>query len=144
MPLPLIPIAIAALAGAAIIVKRRRDAQSSEQGQMTPARQVVYEQAMQSDDPIAVAQAAQAFQAQGLPAQAAALQAKAKIAAVPKNLQDARLEVLKAALNSKDKAQVKTIARSFHGEGYAESGMILDRYAESLPETGAPETEGSN
>ncbi len=80
LPIPLIVAGLAALGGGGYLWNedRKRKAGVPPQGTNTPARQVIYETAMSSsNDPQKLAQLANAYQEQGLPKQAADLQAKA-------------------------------------------------------------------
>jgi hypothetical protein len=130
---PLIPALILAGAGTAAVIQKRRAERQT--GVMTPARQVVYETALNEvQEPDKLRDLAKAFRAEGLTEQAAMLEKRAALRELPQETKKARREVFKKALESKDKANVRKVAAVFHGEGCSGAAAELYRYADGLPD----------
>lgn len=130
MPLPLVPLLVAGVAGVSAIVAHKR----SKKKQLTPAREKIFNTAMNNlKDPKGLTKLSQAYQQQGLPEQAQALAKRAKLRALPKDVKTARRSIFKRALTLKNPAQVKKIASAFQGEGCTGAAEALNQYAAGLP-----------
>lgn len=130
MPIPLIPALVTgAAAVSAYLVHRRSKAKV-----MTPARQKIYDQAMNNlKEPEKLQKLSQAFASQGLKEQAEGLAKRAKLRALPKQVKEERRVIFKQALTLKNPTSVKKIASAFRGEGCTGAADALDRYAAGLP-----------
>lgn len=130
MPLPLIPLAIAALAGTSLWVSKKR---GKDYGVMTPQRQVVYDAALKTiDDPNQMRSLAKAFREQGLAPQADILEKRAKLKELPVDVKAARREVFHKAMASQNPDAVEAVAASFEGEAAHGVAHKLRTYARGL------------
>lgn len=130
MPLPLIPLAVAALAGTSWWVSKKRGA---DYGVMTPQRQVVYDAALKTiNDPNQMRSLAKAFREQGLTPQADVLEKRAKLKELPVDVKAARRDVFKKAMSSQNPDAVEAVAASFEGEAAHGVAHKLRTYARGL------------
>jgi hypothetical protein len=130
MALPLIPLAVAAVAGVSALAVHHR----SKKKQLTPAREKIFNTAMNNlKEPEKLTKLSQAYQQQGLTEQATALAKRAKLRALPKDVKAARRAIFKKTLTLKNPAQVKKIASAFQGEGCTGAAEALNQYAAGLP-----------
>jgi len=130
MPLPLIPLGIATLVGAAFW---RARSNSKKRGQMTPDRTIVFETALSKlKDPAKLETLAASFEGEGLHAHAEVLRKRAALRRLPTETKQARREAMRKALASKNPDAVQTVADAFRNEGTTGTADRLDEYAEGL------------
>ena len=129
MPFPIIPVAVAALAGTTAIVAVKR---SKKKG-MTPERKKVYIAALNSlKDPVKLRQLADAFEKEGLTKEAAMLRKRAKLRELPPKTKKARRAAYRKGLKSKDPLAVRKLASAFRREGATGAAASLQKYAQAL------------
>ena len=133
---PLIPVVIGGLAvSAAWKVHSRQNA-------MTPERQRIFDAAIQSlPDPDKLRKLADAFDQQGLKAQAVLLRKRAALRELPKEVQQQRKQVFIKAMSATDPDKVEQMATVFHGEGCIGAAAVLNLYAEGLRSTDPAQVE---
>lgn len=104
-----------------------------KKGQMTAARQEVYDQAMASlADPAKLRTLANAFQKEGLTYEATMLRKRAALRELPPDVKKGRQEVYKQALRSTDKEAIAKVANAFEREGALGSAQKLREYLAGL------------
>lgn len=127
MALPLIPIAVASLAGYGAWRKFKKPAA------MTPERKKIFEQAMRTlDDPEKLRKLADEFEKQKLKPQANELRKRAAIFAASPAVKEQRKQVFKKAMNSSNPTAIKQVAAAFHKVGHYEAAEKLRKYAQGL------------
>jgi hypothetical protein len=129
MPLPLIPFAVASLAGvAAYKVHKNR-----KRG-MTPARQKIYDQALTNmKDPVALRKLAAGFHKEGLTEQGTLLQKRARLRELPADVKAGRRAAFKKGMTLTNPAEVEKLAAAFANEGATGAAADLRKYAAGLP-----------
>lgn len=128
--LPLIPVAVVALGGVAYYTIGKR---GQFHGEMTTERQVVLDAALEScKDADALNKLADAFQKEGLKAQASLLRKRAVIRTLPKDVKKARNEAFKKGMSCKDPEKVRTLAKCFQEQGATGAASNLFAYADGL------------
>lgn len=129
MPLPLIPIAVSALAGVAAwkVHKNRKRG-------MTPAREKVYNQALTNlKDPVKLRKLGAAFHKEGLTEQGTMLQKRARLRELPADVKEGRRAAFKKGMTCTNPAQVEKLAATFEKEGATGAAAALRAYAGKLP-----------
>ncbi len=129
MPLPLIPILIAGMTGAAWYKVRNK-------GKLTPERKAVFDCAMNElrDSP-KLRDLADTFEKEGLPYEASLLRKKANIRDLPPEVTKARNQAFKDGMNSTNYHGVMELAKAFHNEGAIGAAENLRMHAEVLRST---------
>jgi hypothetical protein len=129
MPLPLIPIAVTALAGAAAwkVHKNRNRG-------MTPVRQKLYDQALTNmKDPVKLRKLAAAYHKEGLTDQGTMLQKRARLRELPADVKAGRRDAFKKGMTLTNPASVEKLAATFEKEGATGAAAALRAYAGKLP-----------
>jgi len=127
MPLPLIPLGIAALAGTAIYRTLKKPTG------MTPERRQVYTAALNTlKDPAKLRALADAFQKEGLIKEAELLRKRARLRELPKAKRDERRNIFKKGMASKDPDAVERLAAAYDKEGATGAAAALRKYATGL------------
>jgi hypothetical protein len=127
MPLPLIPLAIAALTGGAYAASRRR------KKTLKPEHKAIYEKAMQNErNPACLMQLSQAFKSQGFDDYADMLSKRAKLRGLPPETKAQRKFIFKQAMNESNPAKVEAMANAFQKEGCIGAAEALFKHAEAL------------
>lgn len=136
MPLPIVPIAAAAVFGAVVIAKSKR-AQPPMSQSVEASRRTIYVDAMTSRSvkPDYLRGLAQQFAQQGMTAEAEMLVKRAELAEAPKELKEARKEALRAAFASKNPDAVRRFADLHEQMGALGAAAGLREYASGLEET---------
>lgn len=135
MPLPLLPLAVAGLAGAAWW----RHSKQPNVG-MTPQRTVIFETMMKKcSSPDDLNMLADAFQGQGLLEQAAMLRKRAALRAMPPEVKKARRDAFEMGMKAKDAKAVFELADAFEEVGAYGSAEALRKRALGL-ESGTANT----
>jgi hypothetical protein len=126
---PILPIAIAALAGGAFFVNSGKP----EKGVLTPARQLIFETAINEvKDTAKLKTLAKVFREQGLEPQADLLEKRAKLRELAPEVKSARKATFRKAMASKNPEAVRAIAYAFETEGANGAANSLREYADSL------------
>lgn len=126
-------LAFAGLTALAYGAKRYRDKKSTFHGELTPERQVVYETAMnQVAEAEKLRALADVYDKQGLHGHAEMLRKRANLRELPKDLKEARREVFRKAMASKNKEAVRQVAEAFLNEGATGAAEALYKYSEGL------------
>jgi len=132
MPLPLLPIAIAALAAGAYTAKSKRE-KAAVSPQTMAERAVIYETALNHcKDSDKLRQMATVFRDQGHVAEADMLIKRALLREAPPEVQAARKEAFKKGLSSTDPAAVRALANAFDGQGATGAAGELREHARAL------------
>ena len=122
----LVPAAVIALALFAYT-------RGKHKGQMTAERKVVFDSALQMlKDPAKLNALADAFDKQGLSAEATLLRKRANLRSLPRETVLARRAVFKKLMASTDPAMVETGAQTFENEGATGAAQQLREYAKGL------------
>lgn len=130
MPLPLLPIAVAAATALSGYAVHKR----SKKVRMTSGRQLIYDKAMSSKlEPAQLEKLANGFRKEGLAEYADNLMKRAKLRALPKETKDARRKIFRDGLKLKDPAKVNILAEAFQKEGAIGAAANLKQYAAGLP-----------
>lgn len=128
MPLPLLPLGIAALAGASWWRIRRR----TDEG-MTPERAIIYDTALKTvKEPEKLRALAKAFREAGLGPQADLLEKRATLRELPVDVKSARKDAFKAGMASTNIPAIEKLADTFEGEGATGASDALRKYATGL------------
>lgn len=126
---PMLPIAIAALAGGAFFTSSGKP----EKGVMTPERQLIFETALNEIKDVNKLKAlAKAFREQGLEPQAIMLDKRAKLRELSPEVKNARKATFRKAMASANPEAVRAIAHAFDMEGATGAANALRAYADSL------------
>ncbi len=124
----LIPIVIAATAGAIAWKKHKRKPLTAEE-------QTIFTQTLKDSGtlgPDKLKTMAKAYKTQGHVAQAKELEKRAALLSAPPAVQNARKAAFKKAMDSTDAAAVKKVAAAFHSVGHYEAASKLRNYAKGL------------
>jgi len=130
MPLPLIPIAVTALASAAAwkVHKNRK------KKVMTPARQKVYDHALNTmKDPASLRKLGEAFHKEGLAEQGEMLTKRARLRELPADVKAGRRAAFQKGMTLVNPASVEKLAAEFDKEGATGAAAALRKYAQGLP-----------
>jgi hypothetical protein len=132
----IIPVAIV-LIGAGGYVKTRKS-----RGEMTPERLKIFNAAISGalKDPASLDKLASAFSGEGLHEQAKLLRQRAALKRLPLAVKQARAEVWRRAIASKNKAGILQVAAAYDREGCTSAALRLREIASGLPEK-IPEPE---
>lgn len=123
-------LAILGVTGAAYAIKKR---QKPPPKGMTPERQVIYERALLNlKEPEKLRTLAEAFEKQGLAAQADMLFKRAALRELPKEVKESRKKIFKDAMKSKDPAVIRKIAGAFSQQGAVGAAAALEEVAKGL------------
>jgi hypothetical protein len=127
MPLPLLPLGVAALAGAAAWKVRKKKTG------LTPEREAVYVAALRTlKDPVGLRKLAEAFGKEGLLAERDLLLKRAALRDLPPETKKARREAFKKGMKSQDAAGIEALAKAFESQGASGAAATLREYAEGL------------
>ncbi len=131
-----IPVAIVIL-GIGGYAKMRK-----HRGEMTPERQKIFHAAISGalKDPVSLDKLASAFSGEGLHEQAKLLRQRAALKRLPQHIKEARAEVWRKAIVSKNKAGILKLAGAYDREGCTSAAMRLREIASGLPDK-IPEPE---
>lgn len=128
--LPLIPIGIAALAGTAWWVNKKK---KENYGELTPERAIIYKTALEVEkDPEKLKILAQSFRDGGLEPQAVLLEKRATLRTLPVDTKAVRRDIFKQGMASTNPVAIEHLAASFEGEGATGAADALRRYAAGL------------
>lgn len=135
----IIPVAIVVL-GVGGYVKS-----SKNRGVMTPERLKIFTAAINGalKDPASLDKLASAFSGEGLHEQAKMLKQRANLKRLPLEVKQARAEVWRRAIVSKNKTGVLKLAAAYEREGCTSAAMRLREIASGLPDA-IPQTEEPN
>jgi uncharacterized membrane protein len=126
-----IPVAIAALAGGAYWVAKKR-----KPGGMTPERRKVYDAALTTlKDPVKLRKLADTFEKEGLKTEANVLRKRAALRELPPETKKARKETFRKALQSKNKDAVQKTADEFRKQGAVGAAGELDKHAAGIQDS---------
>ena len=125
-----IPVAIVIL-GVGGYVKTRKN-----RGEMTPERLKIFNAAISGalKDPASLDKLAVAFSGEGLHEQAKLLRQRAALKRLPLEVKQARAEVWRRAIASKNKAGILQVAAAYDREGCTSAAMRLREIASGLPD----------
>lgn len=127
---PLVPVMVVALGGAAWY--KTAHSPNSSKG-LTAERELVYQQALKDvRDPDKLRSLADAYEKEGLKAQAAMLRKRATLRALPEEVKTARRDALRKGLQSADPLAVDKLAQAFEDQGATGAGLALRKYAQGL------------
>jgi hypothetical protein len=125
-----IPVAIVILGvGGYAKMKKNR-------GEMTPERLKIFNAAISGalKDPASLDKLASAFSGEGLHEQAKILRQRASLKRLPMNIKQARAEVWRRAIQSKNKVGILKVAAAYDREGCTSAAMRLREIASGLPD----------
>lgn len=123
---PILPIAIASLAGIAYLRSRK------DKG-LTAERKLVYETALATEkDPAKLIKLGDAYKAEGLKSAGEMLHKRAKLRLLPEPVKEQRREAFKKGMTSTDPVKVQTLAKAFNAEGATGAASALNKYASGL------------
>lgn len=126
--IPALPIIALLAGGTAVFVARRK-----LKPKMTAERKAVYETALKTlKDPAKLRELAESFRQEGLAAQAELLEKRAALRELPKAVKEARKEIFRQAMASKDRAGVLAMADAYDREGATGAADALRDYAKGL------------
>jgi hypothetical protein len=130
---PILPIAIVALAGASAWAIGKRD---RFHGEMTAERHVVFQSALDVvKEPEKLNKLADAFDKQGLKEQATLLRQRAKLRTLPKDVKGKRREIFRSAMTSTNIEAIRSLSKAFEKEGATGSARELELRARALEAT---------
>lgn len=111
-------------------------------GEMTPERLKIFNAAISGalKDPASLDKLASAFSGEGLHEQARILRQRAALKRLPSSVKQARAEVWRKAIASKNKAGILVVAAAYDKEGCTSAAMRLREIASGLPDK-IPEPE---
>jgi hypothetical protein len=135
MPLPLIPIAIAALGLGAwhAVKKKEAPVKVGAEGGLTPDRAILYETALRTTkDSDKLRTLAQAFRSEGLTPQAEMLEKRARLRDLPPDVKLARRAAFKKGMASTNPQAIIALADVFDCEGATGAADALRTYASGL------------
>jgi hypothetical protein len=136
MPLPLIPIAIATLAGGAWWAKTKRDKQGVDPV-VTAQRAVIFDTAINKvHDGAKLRELAKAFRDQGLTVEADMLVKRAELNEAPPEVKKARQEAYRKGMKSTDIPAIRNLADAMASMGAAGAAKSLRDYATGLENAG--------
>lgn len=129
MPLPLVPLAAAAVLAPIVWgLRKRRPAKG-----LTPERKKIFDAALlRLKDPEKLKSLATTFKKEGLKREAELLEKRAALRTLPVETQKARRAVFRKALSSKNKAGIMKVADAFRDEGATGAAAALRAYAAGL------------
>jgi len=126
---PLVPLMVVALGGAAWY----KTSNSKDKSGLTAERELVYQQALKDvRDPDKLRSLADAYEKEGLKAQADMLRKRATLRALPEEVKAKRRDALRKGLQSSDPAAVEALAKAFEAEGATGASLALRKYAQGL------------
>ena len=100
---------------------------------LTPERAALHDQALtQEKNPDNLRRLADQFEVWDLPQQALHLRKRAALRELPQELRDARADVFRKMMGSKDHAHIQRVAMAFQNEGATSAAANLRRYAAGL------------
>ena len=126
--IPFIPIIIVCLAGGAYVQTSKR----VPKGVLTPQRQRIFEDALNSKDVKTLKSLATSFREQGLNHHADLLEKRIKLRELPPEIKAARKTVFRKAMASDNPTAVMSVAAVFDKEGATGAANALREYAGSL------------
>lgn len=126
-----IPVAIVII-GIGGYAKMRKN-----RGEMTPERTKIFHAAISGalKDPASLDKLASAFAGEGLHEQAKLLRQRAALKRLPPHIKQARAEVWRKAIASKNKAGMLKLAAAYDQEGCTAAALRLREIASGVPET---------
>jgi ATP-dependent DNA ligase len=125
--LPLIPIVVIGLAGLGVWKVR------SKKGVMTKERQAIFETAMRVlQDPDKLRQLADAYQKEGLKAQADLLRKRADLRELPPDVKEGRRDAFRKGMASTNIAEIEKLAAMFEKETATGAAKALRDHAKAL------------
>ena len=131
MPLPLIPLTIATLAGGALWANSSKPGPAK--GVVTTERTLIFETAMNElKDPGKLRKLADVYRKEGLPGHADLLEKRAKLRELPPDIKAARKAAYRKAMASTDAEAVRKLADAYDKEGATGAAASLRKYADSL------------
>lgn len=129
MPIPLIPVGVVSLIGIAAY----RVHQKKKRAVLTPQRKQIFETAMNTSlAPEKYEELARSFDGEGLSTEAELLRKRAKLAAAPPEIKEARRAAYKKAFESTNKSAIMQLAEAFQKEGAIGAARSLRKYASDL------------
>jgi hypothetical protein len=128
--IPVIPAVVLGL-GVAAYWRRRKN-----RGVMTPERLKIFNAAISGavKDPKNLDKLANSFAGEGLYAQATLLRQRAKLKRLPESIKQARKDIWRRAIQSKNKAGILKLAAAYDKEGCTGAAMRLREIASGLPD----------
>lgn len=135
MPIPLIPVAVAATVTLGGLAAKRFFSKSGmPKMEMTPARAEILRKTLNTTNLAAskIREVAAAFGAEGFKEEEQLLMKRAALRELTPEVKQSRREIFKKALNSRDKKQVEAIADAFEKEGAVGAANNLRKYAAGL------------
>jgi hypothetical protein len=108
-------------------------ASGQSKGLMTPKREVIYKRALDGiKDPAELRKLADAFAGEGLTAQAAMLEKRAKLRALPQATKEQRRIAFRKAMASDNPDIIANIANAFQSEGQFDAARALSDHATAV------------
>jgi hypothetical protein len=136
--IPMIPLAILALTGAAAGVQMKRSKDKANPALQAQYR-AIYETAIGAvdpnsacKDPVRLRKLADAFEGKGLAQEADMLRKRATLRELPEDVKKARKDALRKLLACTDPAKVLVGADAFESQGCTGAAMRLREYASGL------------
>lgn len=129
IPILTLPTIVIVLGGVAYL--RRKPVQ-----EMTPEQQKVYKAAINGalKDPVKLRRLSDAFAGEGFIPEARLLRQRALLRELPPHIKQARRQIWKRAMASKNKRGVLTLASAYEKEGCTTAAVRLREYASGLPD----------
>lgn len=125
-------LALGSLTGISAWIQTRRTTEIA--GILTPEREKLHEALLlHQRDPKKLRKMAGKFQEEGLVKQADQLRNLAAVYELPKEEKDARREIFRRAIKSKNRDAVERVAAQYEIEGCIGAAAKLRRYASGLP-----------
>ena len=133
MPLPLLPIGIAALTTGAFFAKNARDRARTLTPEQQAEHRVIYETAInECKDPDKLRKLAVAFERMGQKAEAKMLYLRADNAQAPIEVKNARTKIFRDAMSSKNVLAIQGVADAFESIGAPGAARELREYAKTV------------
>lgn len=106
---------------------------SSQKGQMTPRRKMIFGRAMESiKDPAELEKLAAAFHGEGLVQEAAQLRKRAKLRTLPQDAKEKRRAAFRKAMASDNPDLISQVGAAFQGEGAFDAAKALNEHADAV------------
>ena len=135
-----IALGIALLGGGAYVMASKKETKAPV---MTPERKIVYDTAMaQVKEPEKLRALADAFEKEGLLAEAEMLRKRAGLRELPADVKEDRKDAFRRGMSSLDPAAVLNLANAFDKEGATGAADALRKYAATLQAGGKPAGQG--
>ena len=125
--IPFVPLLVAGLAGLGIWRHKRK------KGQLTPERKAIFETALRVlEDPDKLRQLADAYDKEGLKAEAILLRKRADLREMPPDVKEGRRDAFRKGMASTNVADIEKLAEIFEKETATGAALALRNHAKAV------------